>query len=92
MTEKYQWVEKHLGKKAVSQLMLTKDKTIVRGDLLIDDKPGIKGLDSPSWFHALFTAAHNTWFTDYSANQRRMDSWDIKKLDELIDDLRTKKN
>ena len=42
MTEKYQWVEKYLGKSAVSQLMLTKDKTIVHGDILIDDKPMIK--------------------------------------------------
>jgi len=90
VTEKYQWVEKHLGKKAVSQLMLTKDKTIVRGDLLIDDKPLIKGLDSPSWFHALFTAAHNTWVSDLSSNQRRMDSWNIKWLDELITDLKAR--
>ena len=27
--------------------MLTKDKTIVHGDILIDDKPLIKGLDEP---------------------------------------------
>ena len=47
VTEKYQWVDKYLGKKAVTQLMLTKDKTIVHGDILIDDKPLIKGLDEP---------------------------------------------
>ena len=29
VTEKYQWVEKHLGKDAIGCLMLTKDKTIV---------------------------------------------------------------
>jgi len=29
VTEKYQWVEKHLGKEKIGQVMLTKDKTIV---------------------------------------------------------------
>ena len=29
VTEKYQWVEQHLGKDAIGCLMLTKDKTIV---------------------------------------------------------------
>ena len=34
--------------------------TKIQGDILIDDKPLIKGKDEPRWFHVLFTAAHNT--------------------------------
>ena len=63
-----------------------------KADLLIDDKPTITGKDDPRWFHALFTAAHNTWVTNLTENQRRMDSWDKKFLDDLIDELKQHKN
>lgn len=39
VTEKYEWVERHLGANFVSRIILLKDKTLVRGDVLIDDKP-----------------------------------------------------
>ena len=39
VAEKYLWVEKHLGRDATNRLILTKDKTLVHGSLLIDDKP-----------------------------------------------------
>ncbi|RXM31053.1 hypothetical protein EOD39_7310 [Acipenser ruthenus] len=41
--EKFLWVEKHLGAEFVQRLILTRDKTIVHADLLIDDKDSIKG-------------------------------------------------
>ena len=88
VTEKYQWVEKYLGKSAVSQLMLTKDKTIVHGDILIDDKPLIKGLDEPRWFHFLFTAAHNKHVSEYHERQARMDTWNRDQLDGMIDRIK----
>jgi hypothetical protein len=64
-----------------------------QGDLLIDDKPKISGKDKPNWFHALFTAAHNKHVTDdqLTDNQRRMESWDKKFLDNLIEELKLKK-
>lgn len=39
----YRWVEKHLGPQFVERIILTKDKTVVLGDLLIDDKDTIQG-------------------------------------------------
>ena len=39
----YQWIARHFGQAWVSKVILTCDKTIVHGDLLIDDKPKIKG-------------------------------------------------
>jgi 5' nucleotidase, deoxy (Pyrimidine), cytosolic type C protein (NT5C) len=40
----YEWVKQHLGKSALRRVILTCDKTLVNGDLLIDDRPAIKGL------------------------------------------------
>ncbi|CAF96989.1 unnamed protein product, partial [Tetraodon nigroviridis] len=55
----YAWVEKHLGHEFLEQVILTRDKTLITGDILIDDKPDIQGVEAkPSWEHILFTACH----------------------------------
>ncbi|XP_032946685.1 5'(3')-deoxyribonucleotidase, mitochondrial isoform X4 [Rhinolophus ferrumequinum] len=41
--EKYAWVEKHFGPDFLEQVVLTRDKTVVSADLLIDDRPDITG-------------------------------------------------
>uniref|UniRef100_A0A8C4SNP4 5',3'-nucleotidase, mitochondrial n=1 Tax=Erpetoichthys calabaricus TaxID=27687 RepID=A0A8C4SNP4_ERPCA len=73
--EKYAWVEKHFGCDFLEQMILTRDKTIVSADLLIDDRPDITGAETrPSWEHILFTSCHNKHLTP---NQpiRRLHSW-----------------
>ncbi|XP_062999365.1 5'(3')-deoxyribonucleotidase, mitochondrial [Elgaria multicarinata webbii] len=73
--EKYAWVEKHLGPEFLEQIVLTRDKTVVSGDLLIDDRPDILGAEkSPSWEHVLFTACHNKHM-EIPAPRRRLHSW-----------------
>lgn len=57
--EKYEWVEEHLGADFVWRLILTKDKTLVRGDVLIDDNPDIVGSMAPAWVHAVFEQPYN---------------------------------
>ena len=57
--EKYQWVEQHLGREWTKRLILTKDKTIVRADILIDDRPHVKGVDTPIWEHVLYDQPYN---------------------------------
>ncbi|KAL6048370.1 hypothetical protein STEG23_000063, partial [Scotinomys teguina] len=37
----YAWVEKHFGPEFLEQIVLTRDKTVVSADLLIDDRPDI---------------------------------------------------
>lgn len=59
VAEKYLWVERHLGREATNRLILTKDKTLIYGDLLIDDKPLIEGAVNPRWKHILFDAPYN---------------------------------
>jgi len=53
--EKYSWVEQHLGKDWLGRVILTSDKTLAVGSVLIDDKYHITGqLTTPSWQHVLF--------------------------------------
>jgi 5'-nucleotidase len=57
--EKYHWVYDRLGEHWVNNIVLTKDKTIVKGDVLIDDKPEIKGLVDPEWEHVIYDQPYN---------------------------------
>jgi 5'-nucleotidase len=59
VTEKFQWVHDHLGADWVNRLIITKDKTLVRGDVLIDDKPEVTGALVPLWEHLVFEAPYN---------------------------------
>lgn len=57
--EKYQWIEAHLGFDYTKRMILTKDKTVIHGDILIDDRPQIHGVHSPSWEHVLYAQPYN---------------------------------
>uniref|UniRef100_A0A4X2KS30 5',3'-nucleotidase, mitochondrial n=1 Tax=Vombatus ursinus TaxID=29139 RepID=A0A4X2KS30_VOMUR len=76
--EKYAWVEKHFGQEFLEQIVLTRDKTVVSGDLLIDDRPDITGWPrsgpNPSWEHILFTSCHNRHL-QLQPPHRRLHSW-----------------
>jgi len=70
--EKYQWVATHLGPEWLQRLVLTSDKTLVRGDLLIDDKPQVSGQERlPSWEHVVFDAPYNR----DTVHNLRLGSW-----------------
>ncbi|PNI17184.1 NT5M isoform 1 [Pan troglodytes] len=73
--EKYAWVEKYFGPDFLEQIVLTRDKTVVSADLLIDDRPDITGAEpTPSWEHVLFTACHNQHL-QLQPPRRRLHSW-----------------
>jgi len=59
VSEKYEWVEQHFGLDFVARLIVTKDKTIVHGDILVDDKPDVTGTRSPDWRHVVFDQPYN---------------------------------
>lgn len=44
----YAWVDRHLGPDFLEKVILTRDKTIVSGDILIDDKLDILGRNGVS--------------------------------------------
>lgn len=69
--EKYKWVENILGPAWVKKIILTKDKTIVKADILIDDKPEVTGVEKePSWEHILYDRPYNR-----GINKRRI-TWE----------------
>jgi len=58
--EKYEWVEMNLGSEWTQRVILTRDKTLVQGDFLIDDKPNITGVEAnPAWEHILYDRPYN---------------------------------
>ena len=57
--EKYYWILDHIGFDWTKRLILTKDKTLIKGDILIDDKPEIIGNCTPQWEHVLFDKPYN---------------------------------
>lgn len=69
--EKYKWVDENLGQEWVRKIILTKDKTLIKGDILIDDKPVITGKTDPTWEHVIFDRPYNKHIKD----KKRM-NWD----------------
>ena len=63
-SEKFVWILENLGEEWRKRLIITKDKTLIKGDILIDDKPDIKGLLTPHWEHVIFDQQHNKEIID----------------------------
>jgi 5'-nucleotidase len=59
LPEKYLWVEQNLGEKWLDRIIITRDKTLIRGHLLIDDNSEITGAAVPEWEHILYTQPYN---------------------------------
>ncbi len=66
--EKKSWLRAHFGETFARRMVFTHDKTLVKGDLLIDDKPKIVGEHTPEWEHVLFDHSYNRGIE----NQRRL--------------------
>lgn len=58
-SDKLNWVAKHYGTHWAQRVIITTDKTLVRGDVLIDDKPAVTGGVDPEWVHVLFDQPYN---------------------------------
>ena len=65
--EKYAWVEQYFGEDWVKRIIMTKDKTEVRADMLIDDRPQVEGDLPPVWEHIIFDQPYNQ-----HVNKRRL--------------------
>jgi 5'-nucleotidase len=59
VSEKYEWVERHLGADFIHRVIVTKDKTVVHGDVLVDDKPHLTGIRKPDWRQVIFDQPYN---------------------------------
>jgi 5'-nucleotidase len=57
--EKFESLDEHFGRNLTDHIVLARDKTAVRGDFLIDDKPGITGRYQPEWQQILYDQPYN---------------------------------
>lgn len=67
---KLAWLERHFGRDLAAEAILTKDKTQVRCDLLVDDKPEILGRCRPEWTQVVFDQPYNRHL-----NKLRLTGW-----------------
>eukprot|EP00922_Rhytidocystis_sp_ex-Travisia-forbesii_P028165 GHVS01041339.1.p1 GENE.GHVS01041339.1~~GHVS01041339.1.p1 ORF type:complete len:273 (-),score=49.22 GHVS01041339.1:304-1122(-) len=75
--EKYDWIENYLGTHWKSKVILASDKTLIRGDVLIDDKPSVcYGAHVPCWTHVLYHHAYNSMYTSTPRIQQWTD-WQL---------------
>lgn len=70
-SDKIEWFEREYGPGWGKRVIITSDKTLIRGDILIDDKPYIEGSMEPEWEHVRFTAPYNKHLND----KRRLTEW-----------------
>ena len=75
-SDKLKWMDRHFGREWANRVVITRDKTIVRGDYLIDDKWAIKGAEFPTWKHVVFGNRYNS----HSEAEFRLDDWEHLEL------------
>jgi 5'-nucleotidase len=76
-SDKCAWIDEHFGYEMAENLILTHDKTLIKGNILIDDKVNVKGIQKPEWTHILFRTPYNidsnpqyvleTWYHDWKS-------------------------
>jgi 5'-nucleotidase len=72
-SDKLDWVTRHIPSLR-RNVIVTKDKTLVQGHLLIDDKPDITGVITPSWQHVMFSTPGNA--SSVPVSGLRLPSWE----------------
>ena len=72
MQDKALCLEEHLGEEYKYRLIIAKDKTLVHGDWLVDDRPEIKGSIVPSWEHVVYDQPYNR----LSSSKSRVMNWE----------------
>jgi 5'-nucleotidase len=69
--EKLQWIQEYFGTAIRKNVIWTADKTLIKGQVLLDDRPQVTGRYVPEWEHVLFHSSYNKFLT----GKRRMLSW-----------------
>jgi 5'-nucleotidase len=80
-SDKISWVREHLGDWWGNRTIITKDKTLIRGDYLIDDKQVIKGIAKPVWEQVVYDQPYN----QHLSNHKRINKW--KNWKDVIPDI-----
>lgn len=80
-SDKLAWVRYHLGDDWAKRTVITFDKTIVRADFLIDDKPEVSGVMAPEWEHIVYDQGYNRGELD----KRRLMDWSAAEVEMMED-------
>lgn len=81
-SDKFESVKKHYGEFFAKRLILTNDKTSVRGDILFDDKPEITGVFKPVWDHVVFEQSYNR---AHIGDRQSIQSWLFEDYRDIVD-------
>jgi 5'-nucleotidase len=71
-SDKFEWQALVNGAQWPARTIITRDKTLVRGDILIDDKPTIVGMLTPTWRHVVFDQPYN----QHAESPYRLAGWE----------------
>jgi len=80
-SEKYASIEEHFGVEMVSKTILTYDKTLLAGAILVDDKPVITGAITPTWNRIFFDQPYNAQLP--GPRLHHWDKWESVIIPEL---------
>lgn len=79
-SDKLEWVREHLGEAWVKRVILTHPKSLVRGAVLIDDKPVIDDIDEAEWVRVVFDQPYNQ-----DTEGPRLHGWgDLSVIEEVL--------
>lgn len=84
-SDKYAWVADHFGGDDwAKKLILAKDKTVIQGDVLFDDRHPIENRERASWTQVFVDAPYNRGIPGYRIQDWTTDEW--KNIVSLIQD------
>lgn len=90
--DKATWIDMFFPGWGCKNLILTKDKTLVDGIVLIDDKPNPIGNYEAKWKHVVFNQPWNSEGSDdfeKTEGKYRMMDWSKSELDNLIEYIKS---
>lgn len=71
--EKWEWIKHYLGQNWTDNFAAIYDKTLVHGDILLDDHPDQRGRMTPEWVQVLYDHPYNR---DGLASRMPRITWD----------------
>lgn len=57
--EKFAWIHAHLGAEWLDRIVLCRDKSVIQGDVMIDDWPKMRGEERATWTRVIYDAPYN---------------------------------
>lgn len=81
-SDKYAWVEQHFGFIMAKKLILARDKSVVSGDVLFDDRHPIPNKERASWTQVFVDASYNR-----DAEGYRIHSWSTDEWKYILNDI-----